>query len=71
MLSGASQHVLDQLLLTETTQSVPEYRIYMATNVLGESTKNALAAAEDWFNMEGASAADAEAAEGQKERKAT
>jgi SulP family sulfate permease len=49
MLSGVSQNVLDQILRTETTESVPEDSIFMATDTLGESTRDALAAAEAWL----------------------
>jgi SulP family sulfate permease len=50
MLSGVHQNVLNQLLRTETTESVPEDAIYMATNILGESTKAAMAAAQAWLD---------------------
>ena len=49
MLSGVSQNVLDQLLRTETTESIPEDIIFMATDTLGESTKDALTAANAWL----------------------
>ena len=49
MLSGVRQNVLDQLLRTETTEVIPEDRIFMATDTLGESTKDALAAANAWL----------------------
>jgi len=49
MLSGVGQNVLDQMLRTETTESVPEENIFMATDTLGESTKTALEAAEAWL----------------------
>jgi len=50
MLSGMHENVLDQLLRTETTESVPEDTIFMETNVLGESTKAAVAAAQVWLD---------------------
>ena len=50
VLSGVSQHVLDQLLKTETTESVPEDSIFMATDTLGESTRDALAGANVWLS---------------------
>ena len=49
MLSGVSQNVLAQLLRTETTESIPEGIIFMATDTLGESTKDALTAANAWL----------------------
>jgi SulP family sulfate permease len=49
MLSGVSQNVLDQLLRTETTESIPEDIIFMATDTLGESTRDALTAANAWL----------------------
>jgi SulP family sulfate permease len=48
MLSGVSQNVLDQLLRTETTESIPENTVFMATDTLGESTRAALTVAEEW-----------------------
>ena len=48
MLSGVSEEVLAQLLRTETHETVPLEDIFMATPVLGESTRAALAAAEAW-----------------------
>ena len=49
MLSDVHENVLAQLLRTETTESIPEDAIYMATDILGESTKAAFAAAEQWL----------------------
>jgi SulP family sulfate permease len=49
MLSGLSQNVMDQLLRTETTESVPEDSIFVATDTLGESTKDALTEANTWL----------------------
>ena len=40
--------MLAQLLRTETHETVPLEDIFMATPVLGESTRAALAAAEAW-----------------------
>lgn len=50
MLSGVHQNVLDQLLRTETTESVPEDAIYEATDILGESTKIAMVTAQAWLD---------------------
>jgi SulP family sulfate permease len=49
MLSGVHEDVLAQIQRTETTESVPEDAIYMATPTLGESTRAALSAAEAWL----------------------
>jgi SulP family sulfate permease len=52
MLSGVHENVLEQLLRTETTESIPDDAIFMATTTIGESTKAALAAAEAWLAAE-------------------
>lgn len=49
MLSGVHENVLAQLLRTETTESIPEDAIHMATDILGESTKEAMATAQAWL----------------------
>jgi len=49
MLSGVHENVLKQLRRTETTETIPEDAIHMATNVLGESTKDAVATATAWL----------------------
>jgi len=49
MLSDVHENVLAQLLRTETTESIPEDAIHMATDILGESTKAAFAAAQEWL----------------------
>jgi SulP family sulfate permease len=49
MLSGVGDHVLDQIRKTETTDTIPEDDIYVATDVLGEATLRALADAERWL----------------------
>jgi len=54
VLSGVSQNVLNQLIRTETTESVPEDSVFMATDTLGESTKAALSAASKWLTEEAA-----------------
>jgi SulP family sulfate permease len=53
MLSGIHDKVMEQLLRTETTESIPEDSIYMATPTLGESTRAAVAAAEAWLAEQG------------------
>jgi SulP family sulfate permease len=49
MMSGIHENVLEQLLRTETTESIPEDALFMATATLGESTRAAVAAAEAWL----------------------
>ncbi len=49
MLSDVHENVLAQLLRTETMESIPEDAIHMATDILGESTKAAYAAAQEWL----------------------
>ena len=49
MLSGVHEDLMAQLARTETTESIPEDAIHMATPVLGESTREALAVAEAWL----------------------
>jgi SulP family sulfate permease len=49
MLAGVGDHVLDQLRKTETTETIPEEDIFMATDTLGGATIKALAAAEKWL----------------------
>ncbi|MEA3334920.1 MAG: SulP family inorganic anion transporter [Chloroflexota bacterium] len=52
MLSGVGEKVKAQLLRTETTDSIPEDGIFMATEVLGDSTRAAMAAGEMWLATE-------------------
>ena len=72
MLSGVHENVYEQLLRTETTESVPEDAIYMATNILGESTKRAVAAAQAWLDEKGSvnQVVDSEPTESQEEENA-
>ena len=49
MLSGVSEHVLDQLVRTETFETIPEQDIYLATDTLAGSTLEAVAAARQWL----------------------
>jgi SulP family sulfate permease len=49
ILSGVSARVKEQLDKTETTETIPETNIFMATNKLGESTRAAIQAAEAWL----------------------
>jgi hypothetical protein len=49
ILAGVSEHVLEQIRKTETTESIPEDDIFMATDTLGGATVAALAAAKKWL----------------------
>jgi SulP family sulfate permease len=49
MMSGVHEDVKEQLLRTETTESIPEDAIFIATATLGASTRAALARAEAWL----------------------
>ncbi|MBE2225230.1 MAG: SulP family inorganic anion transporter [Anaerolineae bacterium] len=49
MLSGVSQYVWDQLARTETFETIPEADIFMADEILGNSTRKAAAAAKAWL----------------------
>ncbi len=49
MLAGVGEHVLDQLRKTETTETISEDDIFMATETLGGATVEALAVAEKWL----------------------
>ena len=50
MLSGVSQHVWDQLERTETFETIPEEDVFLTTETLGESTRQAVAAAKRWLS---------------------
>ena len=49
ILSGVSETVKEQLDKTETTDTIPETDIFMATTRLGASTKAAIEAANRWL----------------------
>ena len=49
ILAGVGEHVLEQLRKTETTETIPEEDIFIATETLGGATKEAMAAAEKWL----------------------
>ena len=51
-LTGVHPHVLEQLELTETTETIPLDSIYLAEDTLGVSTLDAYQAARDWLDME-------------------
>jgi SulP family sulfate permease len=50
MMSGVTDKVREQLLVTETTDDIPAEDLFMATEVLGESTLAAMAAAQQWLD---------------------
>jgi hypothetical protein len=49
VLSGVSEHVLDQLVRTETFETIPREDVFLATDTLAGSTLEALAAARQWL----------------------
>lgn len=49
ILSGVSKKVKEQMDRTETTETIPEDDIFMASNELGASTKAAIEAANAWL----------------------
>lgn len=49
MLCGVSQYVWDQLDRTETFEAIPESDIFMAEEILGNSTHKAAIAAKEWL----------------------
>jgi SulP family sulfate permease len=48
-LTGVHPRVLEQLKLTETTETIPEEAIYLAEDKLGASTKDAFQSAQTWL----------------------
>jgi SulP family sulfate permease len=49
LLSGVTERVREQLVVTETTETISEEDLYMATDVIGESTRAAIDAAYKWL----------------------
>jgi len=49
-LTGVHPHVLKQLELTETTETITPESIYLAEDTLGTSTLEAYQAGQDWLN---------------------
>jgi hypothetical protein len=49
-LTGVHPHVLKQLELTETTETITPESIYLAEDTLGTSTLEAYQAGRDWLN---------------------
>ena len=52
VLSGVSEQVWQRLLVTETTESIPEEDIFLSDDILGASTHRALEAAALWIERE-------------------
>jgi SulP family sulfate permease len=52
MLVGVAERVMEQLAKTETFETIPEEDIFPATDALGRSTLEAMAAAEAWLNAQ-------------------
>ena len=59
MLSGVSQNVWDQLARTETFETIPEADVYLTEEILGGSTKRAMADAEAWLAQSSAPSSEA------------
>lgn len=49
ILAGVSEHVMDQIRRTDTTDVIPEEDIFLATSTLGGAIQQATAAAEAWL----------------------
>lgn len=49
MLSGVSKNVWDQLERTETFETILESDVFMADETLGNATRRAAKAAEEWL----------------------
>ena len=49
LLSGVTEKVKQQLIITETTETISEEDYFMATEVIGESTRAAMQAARAWI----------------------
>lgn len=52
ILSGVTPNVWDQLARTETFETIPEADVFLEGKVLGESTRQALAAAHAWLSQD-------------------
>ena len=50
LMSGVTERVREQLIVTETTETISEEDLYMATDVIGESTRAAIEAAYEWVS---------------------
>ena len=51
-LTGVHPHVLEQLELTETTDTISTDAIFLAEDTLGKSTQEAFLAARTWLDGE-------------------
>jgi SulP family sulfate permease len=51
LLCGVSEGVRERLERTETTETIPEEDIFMADDIVGSSTRRALAAAQQWLKQ--------------------
>ena len=49
ILAGVGDHVMTQLVKTETFEIIPEEDVFLATGRLGQSIQDALTAAEQWL----------------------
>jgi SulP family sulfate permease len=49
MLAGVSEHVMEQLVKTETFETIPQEDVFLTKDTLGRSTLDAMAAAELWL----------------------
>jgi SulP family sulfate permease len=52
LLSGVSERVWQRLLATETTDTIPEEDVFLSSQILGTSTRQALEAATLWIEQE-------------------
>ena len=55
MVAGGSEHVMEQLVKTETFETIPREDVFLAKDTLGRATLDAMAAAEQWLTEEAAS----------------
>ncbi len=51
LMSGLTEKVKQQLIITETTDTISEDDLFMATEVIGESTRAAMEAARAWIKQ--------------------
>ena len=49
MLAGVSEHVMEQLVKTETFETIPQEDVFLAKDTLGRATLDAMTAAELWL----------------------
>jgi SulP family sulfate permease len=58
-LTGVHPRVVEQLELTETTETIPEEAIYLAEDKLGASTQDAYQSARAWLDDRNKEASEA------------